>query len=333
MPSFAVAGDPGFTLTVNGANFVYNSVVRWAGSVRPTTYVSPSQVTASISMADIASTGFFNITVSNAAPGGGESAPASFEVKPVPTVVYVDDDFNSGNTGGHIWNYDAFNTVQGGINRVAAGGTVYVATGSYSENVTANKAVTLFGANQGVDGCGSRGPESTISGGAGVAVNITSDNVTVDGFALTGATCVRDISKVGVAVRNNVITAGAVGLDVEQILTTALATVTVERNCVSLTTQVAGSTPTIGLLLAGAAGPQAVIIRTNGVSGAFYGYLLYSANAGVPTAIRGGTVSGVMQGVAVINLDPVTFTVYSPSTFIVDGLSMSGFSGNYPANP
>ena len=70
-PPWAVAGDAGFALTVNGANFVYNSAVRWNGSDRATTYVSPTQITAAITDADIASLGLANVTVFNPTPGGG----------------------------------------------------------------------------------------------------------------------------------------------------------------------------------------------------------------------------------------------------------------------
>ncbi len=45
--------------------------------------------------------------------------------------------------------YDAFPTIQGGVNAVAATGTVNVAGGNYFENVTVNKAATLRGANVG----------------------------------------------------------------------------------------------------------------------------------------------------------------------------------------
>ena len=50
--------------------------------------------------------------------------------------------------------YDAFPTIQGGVNAVAATGTVNVASGDYFENVTVNKAATLRGANVGNPGAG-----------------------------------------------------------------------------------------------------------------------------------------------------------------------------------
>jgi hypothetical protein len=79
-PSSAMAGSPGFTLTVNGGNFVTSSVVRWNGANRPTTVVSGAQLRASIASTDIAASGSAQVTVFNPAPGGGTSNVKSFGV-------------------------------------------------------------------------------------------------------------------------------------------------------------------------------------------------------------------------------------------------------------
>jgi trimeric autotransporter adhesin len=80
----------GFTLTVNGANFVSGSVVDWNNSARATTFVSSTQLTASIPATDIAFNGTASISVSNA---GVSSAPASFTISasslPVPAIVSI----------------------------------------------------------------------------------------------------------------------------------------------------------------------------------------------------------------------------------------------------
>jgi hypothetical protein len=67
----------GFTLTVNGANFVNGSVVDWNGSPRATTFVSSTQLTAVIPASDIASAGTASVTVANS---GVSSAAASFTI-------------------------------------------------------------------------------------------------------------------------------------------------------------------------------------------------------------------------------------------------------------
>jgi hypothetical protein len=71
-----------FTLTVNGSNFVSGSVVDWNGSPRSTTFSSRTKLTASISMADIATQGTASVTVVNAAPGGGTSNAKTFTTHP-----------------------------------------------------------------------------------------------------------------------------------------------------------------------------------------------------------------------------------------------------------
>ena len=78
-PESIEAGGPSFTLTVNGENFGNTSVVRWNGVNRPTTFISPTQVAANISAADIAASGEPAITV---ATPGGISNPGDFFVNP-----------------------------------------------------------------------------------------------------------------------------------------------------------------------------------------------------------------------------------------------------------
>jgi C1A family cysteine protease/alpha-D-ribose 1-methylphosphonate 5-triphosphate synthase subunit PhnH len=79
-PSSKTAGDPGFTLTVTGTNFIAGSKVRWNGNDRTTTYVSATQLTASIPSTDIQTAGSVPVTVFNPAPGGGTSASKTFTI-------------------------------------------------------------------------------------------------------------------------------------------------------------------------------------------------------------------------------------------------------------
>ncbi|MDQ3934193.1 MAG: IPT/TIG domain-containing protein [Actinomycetota bacterium] len=52
-PASAVAGGPAFTLTVNGIGFEPGAAVAWNGMALTTTFVSPTQLTASVPAADI----------------------------------------------------------------------------------------------------------------------------------------------------------------------------------------------------------------------------------------------------------------------------------------
>ncbi|HEX3584337.1 MAG TPA: IPT/TIG domain-containing protein, partial [Thermoanaerobaculia bacterium] len=78
-PPNAIAGTGSFTLTVNGANFVAGAQVRVNGSGRSTTFVSSSQLTATMFFGDIANAATLVITV---ASGGAVSSPVNFVVYP-----------------------------------------------------------------------------------------------------------------------------------------------------------------------------------------------------------------------------------------------------------
>jgi nitrous oxidase accessory protein NosD len=152
-----------------------------------------------------------------------------------PTTVYVDDtwaltafgDDPDGAGPGNIFGYDAFATIQEGINAVAAGGTVNVLAGSYNENLTLGKQITLNGAQHGVDARGRvAAAESIVS--PLVAGNTTLDLTTgsgasvIDGFTFSGGTALAIVRSTASAVNNNLqilnnrfsgFTGGAIFLD------------------------------------------------------------------------------------------------------------------------
>ena len=84
VPNTRSAGDPQFSLIVNGSNFPTCSVVRIDGSDRVTTYVSPSQVTAIITAVDQAAGATKTITVVTPSPGGGTSNGQTFTILGTP---------------------------------------------------------------------------------------------------------------------------------------------------------------------------------------------------------------------------------------------------------
>jgi len=79
-PAIKPVGAQGFTLTVTGTGFYPESVLRWNGSDRPTTYVNATTLTTLITSADLAAPGSALVTVVNPAPGGGESSAFIFPV-------------------------------------------------------------------------------------------------------------------------------------------------------------------------------------------------------------------------------------------------------------
>ena len=89
-PAVASAGASSFTLTINGANFINNSIVRWNGAYRQTSFVSNAQLTAVIPASDVAASTVAQVTVFTPAPGGGASSAGAFTVTaPIPTITNI----------------------------------------------------------------------------------------------------------------------------------------------------------------------------------------------------------------------------------------------------
>jgi uncharacterized protein (TIGR03437 family) len=70
-PNSAAAGSAQLLLTINGANFRSNYQSLWNGQARPTSFVSATQLVATISAADLAVAGTAKVAVSN--PGFGDA--------------------------------------------------------------------------------------------------------------------------------------------------------------------------------------------------------------------------------------------------------------------
>ena len=79
-PSGAIAGGPSFTITVNGTNFLNNSVVQFNSTALTTTFISSTQLQATVPAAQITFAGVAQIAVANPAASGGNSAASTFLV-------------------------------------------------------------------------------------------------------------------------------------------------------------------------------------------------------------------------------------------------------------
>lgn len=64
-PATKVAGAAQFTLTVNGYDFDSTAQIRWSGTPQSTTVVSKTQLTCTISAAQVATAGSRTVTVIN----------------------------------------------------------------------------------------------------------------------------------------------------------------------------------------------------------------------------------------------------------------------------
>jgi hypothetical protein len=78
-------------LTMNGAGFTSNSVVRWNGAARPTTFVSGSRLTATISLTDVSTIADIPVTVYDPSPvpTGTQTLPLTFHVVESVSRVYL----------------------------------------------------------------------------------------------------------------------------------------------------------------------------------------------------------------------------------------------------
>ena len=79
-PNSVQQNSVGGILTVNGSNFVSNSVVIYNGSNHATNFVNSSQLTITLSGTDTATAGTVPVAVSNPAPGGGTSNQLLFNI-------------------------------------------------------------------------------------------------------------------------------------------------------------------------------------------------------------------------------------------------------------
>jgi hypothetical protein len=91
-PTSGTAGGPQFTLTVNGSGFQPGASVRWNGAGRTTNFVSSTQLTATITAADIASAGTATVTVMN--NGSAESSPRTFTINEASGSTTFSDTFD-----------------------------------------------------------------------------------------------------------------------------------------------------------------------------------------------------------------------------------------------
>jgi hypothetical protein len=89
-PSTIAAGLSSANVTLAGSGFVPASTASINGSVRPTTFNNATQITMSLTAADLAVVTNSTITVTNSAPGGGTSSGLPFSVvNPLPMITSV----------------------------------------------------------------------------------------------------------------------------------------------------------------------------------------------------------------------------------------------------
>jgi CSLREA domain-containing protein len=150
-----------------------------------------------------------------------------------PAITYVDGNWSVLSPGAdpdgagpaNAIGYDAFDTIQEGIDAVAASGLINVYSGTYDEDVNANNpGVRIIGAGAGSTNI--RGP----LGGPGTTVAITASNVMLAGFTITrlgnnttdwndpnlnsAGAAIQGQAVTGALIRDNIITGNRTGIDI-----------------------------------------------------------------------------------------------------------------------
>jgi hypothetical protein len=89
-PSSIAAGLSSANVTLTGSGFTPTSTASINGSVRPTTFTNATQITVSLTAADLAVVTNSTITVTNSTPGGGTSSGQPFSVvNPLPVIASI----------------------------------------------------------------------------------------------------------------------------------------------------------------------------------------------------------------------------------------------------
>ncbi len=83
-PTTAQGGASGATITATGSNFVPVSTIDWNGTPLSTSYVSATQLSASVPASDLATAASIAVTVATPAPGGGTTSAITFAVSAPP---------------------------------------------------------------------------------------------------------------------------------------------------------------------------------------------------------------------------------------------------------
>ncbi|WP_436515797.1 T9SS type A sorting domain-containing protein [Ekhidna sp. To15] len=243
--------------------------------------------------------------------------------------VFVDatasDDTGLGTVG------DPKQLIQSGIDLALTTGTVTVAGGSYSENLTISKSLTLNGANQGTTGNGARALESQVDPGAtSTAITISADDVTIDGIQVgtdaSSSNATNGISATvsgAISITNNIVFANSTGISV---VGSSTGSVLITDNLVSMLAVEDATNATngsIGMILSTISGDADADITNNDIANAGIGISTYALTSSTEAIIDGGTYTGCTAGIIPINTDGGGG--FSPSTLTIQNLTMSGF--------
>ncbi|WP_170170332.1 IPT/TIG domain-containing protein [Hymenobacter perfusus] len=142
-PATQVAGAGGFMLTATGANFIPSSVLYFNGAALSTTYLSETQLSATVPAAAIATAGAYPVTVTSPTPGGGTSGAVTFVVA-VP-FAGLTEPFEQGSKGGYATGNVSFASGPWELNNALVGtATGDAKNGSKSVRIQSTGLLTML---------------------------------------------------------------------------------------------------------------------------------------------------------------------------------------------
>ncbi len=328
-PSSAIATGQTFTLTLNGTNFLPNSIVAWNGTPLPATYGNSALLTVSVPASAITVGGMAEITVSNPGPGGGTSVALPFTITDAttPTIsfsirnhTFGDAPFQiaaNSNSAGAI-SYSVLSgpaTLSGSTLTLTGAGTVSVqasqlAAGFFTA-VTQSASFTVASATSTLTMTSSSNPvllQNPLTLTASTASIATGTVTFMDGTASLGSAAltngVASYTSSSLAVGSHVVTASYSG-DANFLPTTATLTEVVQDFTVAVSSS---------------SSPSQTAQRGGVVT---YSLLLNPSGVALPTAVT-LTVSG---------LPPGATAAFSPSTLAVgSGATPVTLTVQIPAN-
>ncbi|MEQ9298787.1 MAG: LamG-like jellyroll fold domain-containing protein [Cyclobacteriaceae bacterium] len=239
--------------------------------------------------------------------------------------IYVDDDALDDTGAGTMADPKQF--IQSGIDLATPGQTVFVFGGTYNESVTIDKSLTLQGPNVGVAGNGTRGLEAIIEPASqGNAIQITADNVTIDGLQVGVGNvdaAIYQTDQTDIIIQNNVINADSVG--VAMVGTGVLTgSINVNNNFVTIADFLTSNTSSLatGVALVGLSGTIDIDLSDNVYSGGAQAVFVFGCLSTNVLNISDESVTNAIRGISVFSFNGV---VRASSTLQVNGMSVTNF--------
>lgn len=216
------------------------------------------------------------------------------------------------------------------ISLVDANGSIIINAGTYTETVSANKAVNLLGANVDIPASSPRIAETIINPGSLLtAITVTSNAVTIDGIQL-GNSNVSSNANIGIAafgftnanISNNIIYADSTGL---QVGVGSTGSINVDNNHIEMLGVVNSNTyASIGISAVNLSNTIDLNIEDNDLLNASFGIIGFGLTSDNVFSISGGDFSGCTQGIVITNTDGGGN--FSRSIAEIEDVTMSAFA-------